>query len=142
MGWEFKGYEQFDHTGDIGIRVKAAAREELYTRAGLALLDLLGTWGEPQPNIERVIELEETAEVDLFVAWLSELNFLFQTEGLVFFEFEIGFPRRFRLRARARGRKVSAGHNEVDLEIKAVTYHLCRVERSEKGYSAQVIFDV
>jgi SHS2 domain-containing protein len=140
--WEFKAYEQIDHTGDIGIRVEGPSREEVFRNAGLAFFDLLGTWGDPEFSEERAIRLEESSAVDLLVSWLSELNFLHQTEGLVLFDFEVEIPCPSVLRARARGRKVDPSHDLVDLEVKAVTYHLCRFESAEDGFWAQVIFDV
>jgi SHS2 domain-containing protein len=142
VGWEFKDYEQIEHTGDICILVKGESREELYVKAGLAFFDLLGDWGDPGTDEVRTIELEEEAEVDLFVEWLSELNFLHQTEGLVFFELHVEFPEPQKLRARVKGREIDPDKDEVTLEIKAVTYHHCEVNTGEKPYSARVIFDV
>jgi SHS2 domain-containing protein len=142
VGWEFKDYEQIEHTGDICILVEGESREELYRKAGLAFFDLLGDWGDPGTGEERTIELEEEGEVDLFVEWLSELNFLHQTEGLVFCDLEVKFPEEGNLRAIVRGREIDPDRDEVSLEIKAVTYHLCEVNTEKKPYSARVIFDV
>jgi len=142
VGWGFKDYRQIEHTGDICILVEGDSREDLYRKAGLAFFDLLGDWGDPGTGEERTIELDEPGETDLFVAWLSELNFLHQTEELVFFEMDVGFPESGHLMATARGRKIDPGKDTVTLEVKAVTYHCCEVDTKRKPFSARVIFDV
>jgi SHS2 domain-containing protein len=42
----------------------------------------------------------------------------------------------------AHGEKIDPGRHEIKTEIKAVTYHGLYLRQTERGWEAQVIFDV
>jgi SHS2 domain-containing protein len=41
-----------------------------------------------------------------------------------------------------RGERLDPARHQIFTEIKAVTFHGMRLERGEKGWEAQIIFDV
>ncbi len=135
-------YEIIDHTADIGIRVRGESLESLFQSAGAAFFDIIGTWGKPGDSHVLKVRLEAEAVADLFHDWLDELNFLHQTQDLVFFEFEIEKIREVLLEATVRGRKIDRTQDSLHLEIKAVTHHELNVEKKPDGWRAAVIFDI
>jgi SHS2 domain-containing protein len=136
--------EVFDHTADIGVRMTAATLEHLFAEAGRCIASLV---------IENVdaIELQQAVTIDLkaedleglFVDWLRELIYRFETGHLLLREFSIqltGGNRR--LCAECSGERADWSRHQPDHELKAVTYHQLRVVQTTTGWEATVIFDI
>ena len=136
-GW----LEFLDHTADVGIRVRAADRRELFARAAWALFAVIGDIGRVRPAEEWTVRVEATDPDALMVRWLSELNYLHQTRHVLLCAFEVQELTDTALAARVRGEAIRADH-EIDAEIKAVTFHGFELARDAGGWRAQVIFDV
>jgi SHS2 domain-containing protein len=134
----------FDHTADVGIRVTAASVEELFAEAGRAVTSLIVENPDAIELRERVaIEIAAEDVEALFVDWLRELIFRFETEHLLLRELSITIAEdQRRLRAECRGERADWTRHLPDNELKAVTYHELRVARTASGWEAQVIFDI
>ena len=135
-------YEHFEHTADLGLRIRAATLEELFAEAGLALTAALaGRLDSVRPAEPRSINLEAADPVDLLHDWLSELLYLFETERLLFSRFDVSLPPG-RLTATAWGETTDPARHEIELEIKAITYHGLKLESAPDGWLAEVIVDL
>ncbi len=136
-------FEDLGHTADLGVRVRGASAEEALARLALALGTLLSGGGEVP------VEREETLRVaggpglaGSAVALLRELLFRFATERLVPAAVEIVALTPDAAEARvALGRYDPSRHAE-GVDVKAVTWHLARLEREGDGFVAQVVLDV
>jgi SHS2 domain-containing protein len=137
-------FEVLEHTADIALHVTSMTLEELFADAGRGLASLIV---ENPEAIELrkaiVIELEAEDIEGLFVDWLRELIYRFETEHQLYREFsiDVGDGNR-RLRAECRGEAVDWTRHQPDNEVKAVTYHQLRVSRTATGWDAHVIFDI
>ena len=136
-------YELISHTADIGIRVRAKDLKALFLNAARAMFDVVAeTKTIPQNARKEKFEvlITATGKEELFVRWLSELISLADARGVHFTEFDIknftenalsagvsGFPQRY---------------FEGKREIKAVTYHALKIEKTGRQYKAEIIFDV
>lgn len=78
----------------------------------------------------------------LLVNWLSELNFLFQTEPFLLAEVISMQIDGLSVRAEIAGESRALREHEIGTEIKAVTYHKIYVRQTADGWEAQVIFDI
>jgi SHS2 domain-containing protein len=137
-----KRYEQIDHTADVGFRVFGATLEELFENAAFALFDIMFNLETVGARQERELRIESSDRVALLVDWLSELNFLFFTEGMVFKEFEILELANTALQATARGEPYDPERHEIFTEVKAITYHGLEINKTDEGWEAQVILDL
>ncbi|MBN1351691.1 archease [candidate division KSB1 bacterium] len=126
-----KNYEQIEHTGDIGIRVFGESLTQLHENAAAAFFDLITPIELIHPKIERAIEVSAGDREELLVNWLSELNFVFQTEYLLFCEFRISELSETSLKAVVRGEALNLRQHHIKNEIKAVTFHGLKIERLE-----------
>jgi SHS2 domain-containing protein len=135
-------YEIIDHTADLGIRVTADSLEHLFENAGLALMDLLTDISRVRPSARFEYSLSADSVQTLFVRWLSELIYRFFGEKLAFCRFEVAELSERSLSVACWGERVDPRRHVFRTEIKAATYHELRVERSESGWVAEVIFDV
>ncbi len=133
---------EIDHTGDVGIAVTAPDVETLFERAAWAMFTILTDPTTVEPTDRITLEVEATDRDDLLVRWLSELNFLHITTGMLLASFDITGMSECRLSAVVRGEPMDERHHVVHTEIKAVTYHQLRLERTSDGWLAEVILDI
>lgn len=135
-------YEHFEHTADLGLRIRAATKEELFAEAGRALTAaLVARLDDIRPTERRVIGLEAAELPDLLHDWLSELLYLFETERILFSRFDVSLSSG-RLTATAWGEPTDPARHEIEQEIKAITYHGLKVEPTPDGWLAEVIVDL
>jgi SHS2 domain-containing protein len=137
-------FEVFEHTADVGLRVEAASLEGLFVQAAQGVFALV----VENPD---AIEARQSVAFDLaaenleglFVDWLRELIYRFETEHLLLREFNLRFSdENRRLHAECRGERADWSRHLPDNELKAVTYHGLRVEQTASGWEAEVIFDI
>lgn len=134
--------EEIDHTGDVGILVRAETVEELFARAAWGMFSVLTDLEEVEAREFRSISVEADDRGALLVAWLSELNFIHSTEYFVFSDFVINHLGEHTLRATVGGEPIDAEKHTIYTEIKAVTYHGLKLEETDRGWQLQVIFDM
>jgi len=86
-----KAFELFEHTADIGIRVRGKSQQDLFRNAGLALFQISAEKLPGSNNEKHKIIITQKANdiEELFVNWLNELLSLSAAEGLVFEEIQI-----------------------------------------------------
>lgn len=152
------GVSELEHTADVGLEVQAPSLESLFDRAARGMLALVRGTGEDEPwereqsvpagppdaadagrMEERPIELRAPDEAALLVAWLREVLYLLEAEGLAytsarFEELEPGSLRAVVRTAPSIGPAVR--------ELKGITYHGLDVRPAEPGWVARVIFDI
>ena len=136
------GYEFLDHTGDLGIRVWAANVEEIFQEAARALFDIITDLDKVEVRITREITVQGLGRDELLVAWLSELLYLHEVEGLLFCDFALIEIDERNVKGVAKGEKYHEGRHAIKTSIKAVTYHQLEIKEKDGLWQAQVIFDI
>jgi SHS2 domain-containing protein len=136
-------YEFFEHTADLGLRVRAADLNTLFAEAAEALFAVIvedpATIRPLQPVSVRVPG--DDREYLLF-DWLKELLYRFDAEHLLFGRFEVQVGSAG-LTATAWGEPLDPARHALSHEVKAITYHGLRVEQTADGnWLAEVIVDI
>lgn len=138
-----RSYEVIDHTADIGVRVAAENLEELFIRAAEAMFDvMIDSKPNLTANINVPIEVSAERPDELFVKWLQELLYIFDTRHLVLSGFYIDDISGTAVSGTAKGMKFDKLRHEVKRQIKAVTYHKLTLEKKGDTWHATVIFDI
>jgi SHS2 domain-containing protein len=137
-----KPYEVFEHTADIGLHVYGSTLPELFIHAAQGMESLMVAPEQVEVQVSREIEVEGHDNISLLIAWLNELIFLFDTEYLLFRQFQIDVLTETQLKARAFGEPNDAQRHDLSSAIKAVTWHEASVEQMDDGYKARIIFDI
>ena len=135
-------YETFDHTADLGLRVRSADLESLFREAAEGLFSVLVepiSWNETIGRVD--FELEADRTEFLLVDWLNELLYHFETRGLLFASFDVRLDGN-RLVASAQSRPFDEQRDRFLHEVKAVTYHDLEVRRTDQGWLVEVILDI
>ncbi len=135
-------FETFDHTADLGIRVRAADLDALFVEAARGLLTVIaGDLANVRPSTSFAIELATERLDDLFFDWLNELLYRFEAEKIVSCEFEV-HVEDCKLTAKIRGEPWTEFERPLEHEVKAITYHGLKVEQTDNGWLAEVIVDI
>lgn len=135
-------YEMFEHTADLGLRVRAKDLNALFAEAGRALFSIVvEDLDDVRPVETRQFEISGTDRAYLLFDWLNELLFICDTERMVFAVFNVHVTE-LGLTATACGERIDAGRHRLTHEIKAITYHQLKVEQTSDGWFAEVIVDI
>jgi SHS2 domain-containing protein len=130
-----KDFEILNHTA-YGADLRQA-----FANAGRALFSLITELDDVEEVLYRDVELTASDVESLLVAWLNELVYQFDTEGIIFKRFDIIHLDNTRLKARSYGEKVDSSRHKLKIGVKAATYHMLKVDKND-GYRVQVLFDI
>jgi SHS2 domain-containing protein len=135
-------YELFEHTADLGLRVRAADLDTLFAEAAACLFSaVLEDIGSVRPEQSVAVELAGTDREFLLFDWLRDLLLRFDADHIVFGQFEVTV-RDDGLTATARGEPLDPARHLLAHEVKAITYHELKVVRDGGGWLAEVIVDI
>ncbi len=136
------GVRAIDHTADVGLDLVAPDLAGLFQRAAAGMEALIAgserPLPEPAPMPEVRLELDASDVALLLADWLRELLYLRQVRGRTFLAADFARLGERELDARVRTAPAPGSVRE----IKGVTYHDLRAERSGGQWRARVIFDV
>jgi SHS2 domain-containing protein len=127
-------YRFVEHTAELEVELEADSAEGVLAEALLAFAELAGSGGGEL--VERRVELDASDAPALLAAWLDELLFLADAEGLLpeSAELEVdGTSLRGVLRAR---------HGDPRPLVKAVTLHRLRFRPENGVWRGRVVLDV
>jgi SHS2 domain-containing protein len=131
-----------EHTADMGIEASGETLEELFAQAAYGLLEIIAGTPEPRSREEKSVTVEGGDTEELLVNWLNEILYLLEIQGFFPSDFEVEEVCGNRLRARVRGEPFDPQRHPVEREVKAVTYHQLRVEKSDGLWQARVYVDL
>jgi SHS2 domain-containing protein len=161
-----KQIEILDISGDIGIRVFGRNLQEIFVNSAIGMYGLITELSciEEAKKIE--VSAESSSIEGLFVSWLNELIFHFDTYGFIgkhviitettpsfILPLQSGLPEgseadknsdlpTCRLKAVLSGEEFDPERHESKLLVKAATYHKLRIEKTDDRWEADVIFDI
>ena len=135
-------YEFFEHTADVGIRIRAPGLEQLFAEAGEALMAFILENPLLEATGERVSFTLSAGDLeDLLHDWLGELLYVFETRHIVLGDFRVTLAG-MTLTAESSAEPLDPQRHRPSHEVKAVTYHGLTVEPCDGGYLAEVVLDI
>jgi SHS2 domain-containing protein len=112
---------------------------------GNVALGMLNTITPLEGITEREIytaAVEGTDIQSLLVNLLDEILFLNDSEGLTAKNITVEVDEKnLKASAVCRGERFTAATHKVGIAVKAVTYHMMKIEKTPKGYSVRMVFD-
>jgi SHS2 domain-containing protein len=135
-------YEVFEHTADLGLRVRAASLDLLMADAACGLFAIIaGDLAQIRPDREERFAVAGRDPAWLLFDWISELHASFELRRMLFCSFTVHVDATG-LRATARGEPYDPGRHALAHEIKAVTQHALEVGQTPDGWEASLIVDI
>ena len=135
-------YEIFEHTADLGLRVKAPDLNTLLVEAARGLFSIIvENPDEVQPLQQINLHIEGRDRQYLLFDWLNEILFIFDSKHLLLSRFEVQVSETG-LDGVAWGEALDIDRHQLDHEVKAITYHELKVIEQQDGWLAEVIVDI
>jgi SHS2 domain-containing protein len=135
-------YETFEHTADLGLRIRAADLDTVFAEAAEALFSVIvEDLGTVAASRKLEVRVEGDDRAYLLFDWLKELLYRFDAEHVLYARFEIQVGPNG-LTGTAWGEPLDRARHELAHEVKAITYHGLRLERADGGWLAEVIVDI
>ena len=135
-------YELFEHTADLGLRVRAVDLDALFAEAAACLFAaVLEDVGSVRPEQSVAVELVGTDREFLLFDWLRDLLMRFDADHLVFGKFAVQV-RDDGLTGTAWGEPLDPERHLLAHEVKAITYHELKVIRDGDRWLAEVIVEM
>lgn len=139
-------FEVFEHTADLGLRIRAADLPALFQESARALFSMIvenyDSICQELPTIQQEFEIEASERDYLLFDWLNELLYQFDTEHLIATRVEIEFPGEYHLKARIGGVLLDESRHQLGHEVKAITYHQFEIQETPTGFQAEFIVDI
>ena len=135
-------YRLLEHTSDIKVEIYGADLGELFTNAATCLFDLILDRKKVRETQSVPLSLESADLPELFLDWLRELLFLFSNHSLAIRRVEIGSIEPTQIKATVFGEEFDAERHGLKVEVKTPTYHEYRIDKTDEGYRATLLFDV
>jgi SHS2 domain-containing protein len=131
-------------TADVAIESRGDTPEELFSASARATFEVMVDTGEVQPEIKKVMHLENSELDGLLFDWLAEIIYLKDSEAMVFCKFEIKIRKGkvYCLDAEIYGEEINQSRHELRCDVKAITFHLFKVYEKDRKWIARFILDI
>lgn len=147
---EHRDFEILEHTADFKIRVYGKSIKELFAHALIGMFQSIRPQSKeciikngrihcPSLPISRKVELQSLDQETLLIDFLNEALYLSDINNEAYLACDVHRLSEKEIDATLYGIKIS-GFEVV--EIKAVTYHQLIIKHTDKGFQADIVFDV
>ncbi len=131
-------YERLEHTADVMVRCTGATLEECFCNAAYALSDQMIDASTVDEKLSFDIDVSGDDDEDRLFSYLSEVLFIIDSESVALGRFTVKFAGD-RVIGKAYGEPLDLKKHRPKTEIKAVTYHMMRIDPSVPELT--VVFD-
>ncbi len=135
-------YEILDHTADLCIRVFGKNVLELIENAAYALMELIVDRESVKSSKDIQFEIIGDTNEELLIKMLGEILYLHEVEKLVFRDIEIESVTPNHITGKLSGERFDSSRHELELDIKAATYHNLNIEKVNDKFKADIVFDI
>ena len=135
-------HELFDHTADLGLRIRAGDLDTLFAEAGACLLACMVD--DPAAVLateSQTLAIAGTDREYLLFDWLRELLHRSDEARMLWCRFDVRLTATG-LTATISGEPFDPSRHLLSREVKAITYHGLKLEESDGGFLAEVIVDI
>jgi len=131
-------------TADTAFEAYGKDLNELFCNCGLALSETMVDLKNVGHTLKWQVENANKTLEKLLFDFLSELVFLKDKDAAVFSGFNINITENegYLLSADVFGEKIDPQKHQLKVDVKGVTMHLLKVEKTNEGYKAMVVLDI
>jgi len=135
-----KNFELLEHTADMGVRSWGATLAMVFENMAHGLY-AIALYHPPRGAREKLgLSFNAETPEDLLILFLEELVYLLYTRNLAATQLLITFDPETRLHAQGDFQQVRP--ENLAAEVKSPTYHQLKITRQNKGWMAEVYFDL
>ncbi|MFI5323438.1 MAG: archease [Thermodesulfobacteriota bacterium] len=135
-------YEVLEHTADVRIRVYGETLVDLLRNSALAMMSLMAGTEAVEPLAEVEFEIEGETMEEILVKMLGEILYAHEVREMVFSDVALDLIGGKKLKGRLMGEKFDPEKHELELDIKAATYHNLKIQKVNDRFMAEIVFDI
>lgn len=135
-------FELFDHTADMGLRIRAATMPGLLQPAAEALYAAIGELTPTGDATPQRMELTDGEPAELLRDFLTELLVLFERDGRIVTRIVSPVLNESLLAATCTIAPIDEDACIFAREVKAITYHELDIREVPGGFEATMIVDI
>jgi SHS2 domain-containing protein len=135
-------FEVLEHPADIGFRAFGATLPELFAHSAMAMLSIAGDPATATPREEYPLAVKSDDRESLLVDWLNEVLYWFDGKRIAFRDFRVTQFHETAIEAVGMGEPRDPLRHRARLIVKAVTYHLLKIEQRGGLWVAEVYLDI
>lgn len=132
-------------TADIAFEAYGKKLPELFENSTLALMEVMADTKTIRPRRHVICNMQHAILEDLLFDFLSELVYQKDAKRLLFSKFRIKIQlsaKGYTLNANIWGEEIDPQRHKLRADIKAVTWHLFKIEKKNNRYLARVVLDI
>lgn len=139
-------YQFIEHMADIAVEIVSESIEKLFSDACMAWNEAVLSNKNPQFIDSKKFIFTAQSNEELLVELLSELNYQLFVKRWVFTSVKNILLEKhednFHLVVEIFGQPLNEIDHEIKVEVKAVTFHLMKIERIYNNYTTIIVFDI
>lgn len=128
-------------TADVAFDAEAKTIEELFEECAKAVFDTQCDIKKVEAKEKKVVELENDDPEDMLFDFLNELVYLKDSLYMLFSKFKVKITGS-ELKAEIYGEKINPDKHDLKVDVKAVTLHLFKLEKTKEGVKVRVVLDI
>ncbi len=131
-------------TADVAIESRGETLEELFTASAMATFEVMADTSGIQPEIKKVLHLENSEIDGLLFDWLAEIIYLKDAECMLFGKYNIKITKNtnYQLDAEILGEEINQSKHDLRCDVKAITFHLFEVYEKDGKWISRFILDI
>ncbi len=138
-------YEYLDHTSDVYVHSKAGTLAGIFEDAAKATFEVM----LDTASVREATAVEASIKADdfeqLLYVWVDHLLYLFDAESFAVSRAEVAISSKAgpaSLQARIYGEPYDPQRHGQRVAVKAMTYSLMRISRTDGGWEAYFVVDI
>ncbi|MCI5866552.1 MAG: archease [Methanosphaera sp.] len=140
-------FKYFDTTADIGVEVEADSLEDAFIKSAQATLNLISDYDKIQPKIEKSLTINAEDEYGLLYDWVTELLINLSCDNYMPADYDVKITQdpetsQYTLKADMLGDIYDTTIYNYKTEVKAITYHLMKVNMDDNNVHIKFILDL
>lgn len=135
------GFEEIDHSGDVGIEAFGENLCELFEQLTRGLFGLLCR-SAVQPRRRRHLIVRANSVEELVVDWLNEVIACGAIQGEMYGAVDVTTAEAGVVAGTVAGESIDTTRHDLRFDVKAATYHGIQVTTTPPSCRGRVIFDL
>lgn len=131
-----------DHPADIGIEAYGKTKRELFLNSATGLMSIIAGDSKIDRKETFDISIHAIDEESLLVKWLSEILYFYDAKKFLTCDADFKFLNETSLIAKLYGENFTSEKHELNIDVKAVTYHQLEIKKEKDLWSCRVFFDI
>jgi len=127
---------------DAAFEAEGKNLNELFYACASALFDTLADVETVGESYVKEVILENKDIERLLFEFLEEIIYLKDVDSVVFKECVVNIDDSYKLKAILKGEKINQKRHGLRSDVKAVTMHMFKLEKTSQGYMARIVLDI